>query len=126
MKINIGHEEKINKALAKVQGKCRMRCLELADLLNAVERAEKVLGELCLCKSAWTGCTVSLSPEKVANSYRGDAHGTACTLTRGSTGWFLTWVNRVICSSAPHGADRTERLWLIDTAKAQLPNIYKL
>lgn len=126
MKINITNTAKIDAALAEVQAKCRTRLLEPQDLLSAVEKAEWILGNLCLCKSAWQGCTVSLWPGKVANSYRGIPEGTAATITRGSTGWFLSGVSRVRCSSTPYGADRTEELRLTEEAKAALPSIYQL
>ena len=126
MKINITNREKIDAALKEVQDKCRTRCLDPDDLLSAIGKAEEVLESLCLRKAAWNDCTVEILPEKVANSYKSTAYGTAATITRGATGWFLTWTNRARCQSAPYGADKTECLNLTNEAKTQLPDSYKL
>jgi len=126
MKININYVEKVQAALDAEQGTCRTRLVDVEDINCAIVRAITKLKELEIPKKAWVGCSVHLSPEKVANSYKGIPTGTFVTVTCGATSWFVTWIRRGYSGSAPYGRGARESLELTDNAKASIPSIIRL
>ena len=95
MKINLNAVEKIEAALAAVNGKAaRHTYTDAVDLKHVAERAETELERLGLAKAYRAGArVVAESGEKLPGRYKYQATTTTVTLERGSNGWFLVAAN---------------------------------
>lgn len=126
MKINIGKIEEMVSAISKVEGKARSRRLDAEFVAECAKKAEKLLSSMGIPKASRKGCTVAISPERVANSYRGIADGTYATLERGSSDWFLVSVRRAPAGSCAYGSSERVRVYLSEGAKAAIPTSFSL
>lgn len=102
MKIKITDTNKVNAAIAEVEGRATARCASAGDVLGLAKYAEVKLAAL-LAKSHWAGAQAHYRPGRVANSYNYRAAGTFFTITRGSSAWYLTSVSRDDVGSQSYG-----------------------
>jgi hypothetical protein len=95
VKINIQNSSKTAHALAARQKRCSARTLDADILGEAIRQSEARLCNL-LPKSCWKGLSLSItvSPQKIPSSYNGIPMATFATVTRHTSGWFLTNVAR--------------------------------
>jgi hypothetical protein len=126
MKINTANKTKIEKMIENVQTKCKSRLIDYSDIKYAVDEAELQLHHLEIPKKYWTDCTVTIVPEKVCNSYNGTPEGTAVTITRGASAWFLTAIERKRPGSCAGGDSKTYKLKLSEIAKSAMPDEFIL
>ena len=91
MKINLNNKEKIEAALAAVNGKADSHTFTTArQLALVVEEAEAELRKSHLPVKSLPGAVVlATSGTPVANSYKRPRKATGVRLERTSTGWFL-------------------------------------
>jgi len=95
LKINVQNREKINAALAVSQHKCSARILDADFIEEAVRQSETRLQKI-LPRCHWKGLSLSVtkSPFRIASSYNGIPMATFVTVTRHSSGWFITETTR--------------------------------
>lgn len=112
MKINLKDREKVQKALDDAQSRARVRTVDYADVLKAVEKAEERLSQILL-KKDWIDLEIHCDPnsQKFPNAYKGRPESTHFVIKRFSTGWFLTNVERYDCNETQtkyyfHGIDK--------------------
>jgi len=94
MKINIKHTEKVEEALAEVNGRAESFAVTTASSVQDVaDRAEKMLSALPASRRA--GARVLFRPAgPSAARYKFAATTTVVGMTRTSTGWFMTTAYR--------------------------------
>jgi len=122
MKINVTDIKKITNAIDNAEGNAQARTLRPGRILDAVEQAEDRLNCIGIPKKYWEGCTITMKPGKVPNSYRSIAHGTFAEVKRFASGWFLVSVSRGIAGSCSFGASETDKLSLSADARDAIPD----
>jgi len=123
VRVSKANEKKITEAISTVEGKATVRKLYYGRLVDAVERAEKQLGELKIPKKFWVGCSITCEPEAVGNSYNKGypGVGTWGKLKRFPTGWFVIGITRTYVRQVAYGNSKRIILSLADEAKATIP-----
>ncbi len=109
IKITAKNEEKINSAIAKVEGKSTARCLNYDDVQGLVRDAEESLEEANCAKGERKG-TMATRQDTVLSSYRWRAESTHIEITRGGTDWFLTGCSRGQCAGNSKSRSKHLRL----------------
>jgi len=102
MKIRISKNttDKLTAAIEAAEGRADTRCLSAGDLIDIAQEAEQRLSALHLRKSDMPGARVGYSMAiSLPNAYRYRPQYTHASITRGSSGWFLTRVGRVYGSN---------------------------
>ena len=98
MKINLKNEEKIQAALAAVNGKAGAHVIcDVEQLEDLAERAELELERRGVTKAERPGCGVELVPAGPSANYKYTYISTRVVLTRGNREWFLTECSRFEC-----------------------------
>jgi hypothetical protein len=103
MKINVTNEQEIAAALDEVQKRSRIRTVTARDILEASEFLEGHLDRFAT-KAARIGTTahIDLNAQNFPGNYGGMPESTQFKLERTSTGWFVTYVNRLECRRDGH------------------------
>jgi hypothetical protein len=112
----------VQAILDEGQGKATARILLPHDITALAAYGERRLEELGLAKSYRSGATAHYSPPRVPNSYNYRADGTYATITRGSTGWYLTEVRRGDTGSQSYGGSARHAIRLTSAQQIQLIN----
>ena len=97
IKITEKNAEKIEQALKLVNGKAERHTYTTADeIIQSAKLAEKFLVDALIPKNKRSGAGFvnESSSEKMPNSYKYKRQTTIIFLQRGSTGWFLTDVQK--------------------------------
>jgi hypothetical protein len=114
--------KKVQAFLDEGQGSATARILASHDIETLAAYGEKRLEELGLAKSYRAGATAHYYPPQVPNSYKYPADGTYATITRGSSGWYLTDVHRGQTGSRSYGASWRRAIKLTAAQQIQLIN----
>lgn len=93
---NAGHPQRVEEALALVNGRAQsFTVTTYGDVRAVVRKVEERLDNLGVSKKNHLGAEVTFVPSgPIANSYKYAAITTRITLSRTSGGWFLTSVAR--------------------------------
>ena len=99
IKLKRENEQKIDAALATVNGKARTHSYgSMWDLTMVADKADRMLAGYGIPKKQWVGAAVTaVSGDRVPNAYNRKGHtriATKVTLERRATGWFLTEIGR--------------------------------
>lgn len=98
MKISVKNTEKLNTILEQVQEKSHTRIFTAEKIQCEAECAESELKPLGLPKNLLSGAYYRVGHESFPNAYKYIPHGTIIVLTRGASGWYLTYCSRDICN----------------------------
>ena len=103
MKINTTNIEKVNSAIAAIEGRATARTITADDVEEAIETIEKKLSILLL-KKDWKGLrfAVDTNAQNFASSYKYTPYSTHFVLERGATAWFVTEIYRAPCGRPTH------------------------
>jgi hypothetical protein len=112
----------VQAILDEGQGKATARTLTPHDIEQLAAYGEKRLEELGLAKHYRVGAKAYYSPPRVPNSYKYRADGTYATITRGSSGWYLTEVRRGDTGSQSYGGSSRHAIRLTAAQQIQLIN----
>ncbi len=107
---------KLEQQLQLAQGKATARTLDISDLFRASNLAEELLEEHSLPARLKPGATYYVGPEYMPCAYGHAAASTVILLTRRTTGWELTSVERKSVSSLFGARSRARVLTLSDAA----------
>ena len=127
MKINVNDKEKVISSIEEIEKNAKTRLFGGYERIEkAIKETEKLLNFLGVAKKDWNDTTIYFKPEKVANSYKYRAEGTAMILRRFSSAWFVTWINRTNCQKTAFGMEKSEYMILTTKAKQAIKNEFKL
>ncbi len=126
MKINTSKLDKIKETLAAVETGCSARKFDPDTIKMAIKAGERQLSQMSIPKKSWAECRIVCDPEKVANGYQGTPEGTSVTLTRGSSSWFVTAIQRMPSGRCSYGGDASAKLELSATAVLSIPTSYQM
>jgi hypothetical protein len=127
MKINTNNKEKLNAAIKEAEGpRASTRTINADDIRTMVETIEKRLSSMLL-KRDWKGLRFYCDPhaQSFPASYNGTPESTQFMLERGTSGWFVTGIERSRCDG-PRGYIKpinlnTKATELVDYATSHAP-----
>jgi 3-hydroxy-3-methylglutaryl CoA synthase len=126
IKITQENAEKLEAALAEVNGRATQHCYTTAEeLLVLASKAEKYVGKLLLKKDFSGAVWHETSGEAVANSYKSMRKATCVCIERRSSDWFLTDVKSTTIGTNGGGSGYVSLTEAQDkAAKEKLSKLY--